>query len=114
MEGVESMSDTNLGNHYSFAIKYRLYCLHRTYRKTISNKESLAPHEYKAEPEYNKNGWYRGYGFKHFWSNCHFLLGDLAALDGMQQLCHQYYLQNGSLGAPITVARIKHFLGFSI
>lgn len=80
----------------------------------ISNKERLATHEYKAEPEYIKgNGWYRGYSFKHFWSNCYFLLGEIANLDGIQQLCHQYYLQNGSLGAIITTARIKKFLGFS-
>ncbi len=80
---------------------------------TISNKEHMIPHEYKAEPEYALAGWYRGYSFKHFWSNCHFLLGELGRLEGMQQLCHHYYLQNGSLGAVITVNRIKKFLGFS-
>lgn len=79
---------------------------------TISNKKPLAPHEYKAEPEYMKgSGWHRGYSFKHFWSNCYFLLGEIAELDGIQQLCHQYYLQNGSLGAKITAIRIRKFIG---
>lgn len=79
---------------------------------TISNKEKLVPHEYKSEPEYTKgSGWYRGYSFKHFWSNCYFLLGEIAEIDGMQQLCRQYYLQNGSLGAITTAGRIKKFLG---
>jgi len=78
----------------------------------ISNKESIKPDTYKAEPEYTKSGWSRGYSFKHFWSNCYALLGDLADLEGMQQLCHHYYLQNGELGARATVNRINNFLVF--
>jgi hypothetical protein len=88
-----------------------IYNLYDDHQITISNKEPLIPHKYKAEPQYIKGaGWYGGYSFKHFWSNCYFLLGELATLDGVQQLCHQYYLQNGSLNAATTVQRIKKFL----
>lgn len=77
----------------------------------ISNKEKIIPHKYKTEPEYTLAGWYGGYSFKHFWSNCYFLLGEIGKLDGIQQLCHHYYLQNGSLGAKIAAERIKKFIG---
>lgn len=79
----------------------------------ISNKEMLAAGEPKPEPEYTMAGWYRGYSFKHFWSNCNAFLGQLSNLDGVQQLCHHYYLQNGSLGAAITADRIKRLIGTS-
>lgn len=82
------------------------------YPITLSNKVNLKPQEWKPEPEYTLAGWYGGYSFKHFWGNCFFLLGEIAHLDGIQQLCHHYYLQNGSIGAISTVARIKKFLGF--
>jgi hypothetical protein len=77
----------------------------------ISNKNKMQPDDYKSEPEYIKGlGWYKGYSFKHFWGNCHALLGDIGKLEGVQQLCHHYYLQNGELGANETTKRIKRFL----
>lgn len=79
----------------------------------ISNKQRIEPHEWKPEPEYTLAGWHRGYSFKHFWSCCFFLLGDDALIDGMQQLCHHYYLQNGGIGAVTTVARIRKFVGLA-
>ncbi len=96
---------------YEFAIRHRLWHLYEAYSVTISNKDPLPTHEYKIEPEYTKSGWYGGYSFKHFWSNCKALLGVAGMIDGMQQLCHHYYLQNGSLGAMITVSRIRKFVG---
>jgi hypothetical protein len=104
---------TNISNPCNLAMKYRLWYSFDIHPVKISNKENLKPHEYKSEPEY-KHCWIGGYSFKHFWSNCHFLLGEIAHLDGIQQLCHQYYLQNGSLGAISTVARIKKFLGLTM
>lgn len=77
----------------------------------ISNKEKLAPQKYKGDPVITAAGWDRGYSFNRFWGNCHFLLGEIASLDGVQQLVHQYYLKNGSLGSIITTNRIKKFLG---
>lgn len=77
----------------------------------ISNKDPLHPSEYKTEPEWTGYVWYSGYSFKHFWGNCAALLGDMAKLEGIQQLVHQYYLQNGSLGAIKTVERIKKLIG---
>ena len=78
---------------------------------TISNKESLTLHEYKGDPVYTIAGWDGGYSFKRFWSNCYFLLGELGGIDGIQQLVHHYYLQNGSLGSAKASERIKKFLG---
>lgn len=77
----------------------------------ISNKEHIKPDGYKGDPEYTIAGWEKGYSFKRFWGNCHTLLGDMGKLDGIQQLVHQYYLQNGDLGAKKTVERIKRLLG---
>lgn len=99
-----------ISNPCAFAIKYSLWDLYCEPQITISNKEKLVPHEYKTEPEWTLSGWYRGYSFKHFWSNCFSLLGEIANIDGIQQLCHQYYLQNGSLGAKITVDRIRKLI----
>lgn len=77
----------------------------------ISNKSNIVPKP-KPEPEYIKGlGWYYGYPFSQFWGNCHAILGDVANQEGYQQLCHHYYLHNGSLGAADTVKRIKGFLG---
>lgn len=77
----------------------------------ISNKEAIKPHEYKTEPQYTKGvGWRYGYSFKHFWSNCHALLGELGELNGIQQLCHHYYLKNSALNAIDCVNRIKIFI----
>ncbi len=83
------------------------------YPVTISNKEKLAPQEYKGDPAYSIAGWDKGYSFKRFWGNCYFLLGEIADLDGIQCLVHHYYLQNGSLGSVLAVKRIKIFLGES-
>lgn len=91
-------------NKYSFKWEYPV---------TISSKEKLVPQEYKGDPSYTVAGWDKGYSFKRFWGNCHFLLGENANLEGMQQLVHHYYLQNGSLGAIMAVRRIKKFLGVS-
>jgi hypothetical protein len=83
-----------------------------TFAVTMSNKESLNTHEYKSEPEYVQGlGFRGGYSFKHFWSNCHFLLGEVSELSGIQQLCHHYYLKGGSNGVAITAVRIRKFLG---
>jgi hypothetical protein len=81
------------------------YCI------TISNKAYMEPSEEKPEPEYYEgSGWYRGYSFKQFWGNCYAMLGDIGKLEGIQQLCHHYYLQNGALSAKVTVGRIRKFL----
>lgn len=97
----------------NFAVRHRLfYSLNYNSQVNISNKIKLVTSEPKSEPEYMlSREWYRGYSFQHFWNNCNALLGEIAHLDGVQQLCHQYYLQNGSLGAKITAIRIKRFLG---
>ena len=72
----------------------------------------MNPQAYKAEPDFRRTDgvWIQGYSFKHFWGNCAALLGDVARIGGIQQLCHQYYLQNGALGATIAVQRIKKFI----
>ncbi len=78
----------------------------------ISNKSLCVPANPKAEPEYIKNfGWRNGYNFKQFLGNVHAHLGSVAKIDGVQQLIHQYYLQNGGLNARDTSDRIKKFLG---
>lgn len=99
-----------ISNPYEFANWYRLYGLYNHHQGIISNKEKISTHEYKTEPEYTLSGWYRGYSFKHFWSNCYHLLGEVGKIGGIQQLCHHYYLQNGSLGAQITVDRIRKLI----
>lgn len=77
----------------------------------ISNKAKLAPREPKAEPSYLAGvGWYGGYEFRQFLGNCYACLGDIAKMEGMQQLCHQYYLQNGSIGARYAASRVLRFL----
>jgi len=47
---------------------------------TASNKESMNPQAYKAEPDFRRTDgvWIQGYSFKHFWGNCAALLGDVA------------------------------------
>ena len=78
---------------------------------TISNKSEIKP-AYGLEPEYDKlTGWWRGYPFNLFLGNVLVLLGELQRLDGIQQLCHRYYRQNGNIGAKETAERIKKFLG---
>lgn len=79
----------------------------------ISNKTPLKPHAWKKEPLkvfIIKAGADNGYSFKHFWSNCYHLLGEYGKLDGIQQLCHNYYCKNGDVYAEETVLRIKKLL----
>lgn len=100
---------------HGFALRYYLCGLYDHYyscQVTISNKEKIVPGKYKAEPEFLPWGsWYHGYSFRHFWGNCHALLGEISSHDGIQQLCHHYYLQNGTIDANSTIKRIKRFLG---
>lgn len=82
----------------------------------ISNKEDVKPRGIKPEPVWNGYGWDSGtsdtgYEFRQFLGNCYGFLGDMAALDGMQQLIHHYYLQNGSINAETTAQKIKKLLG---
>lgn len=86
--------------------------------QTISNKTQCSPRPPKAEPfKHNWKGefigWENGYEFRQFLGNCYAFLGEqLSELDGMQQLIHHYYLQNGLLSARDTAKRIRKFLGF--
>jgi hypothetical protein len=81
-------------------------------QRVISNKDYIAPQGWKEEPEYVEHaGWQGGYSFRHFWGNVHEILRPLSDVEGVQQLAHQYYLQNGSLGALDTARRIRLFLG---
>lgn len=108
------MVDIWVSDPCKLAMKFRLYYAFEKYQLTISNKEKMQPEEPKGDPGYTIAGWEKGYSFKRFWGNCYYLLGDIANINGIQQLCHQYYLQNGSLGARDAVIAVKKFLGFSI
>jgi len=78
----------------------------------ISNKEKIAPKKPKSEDCYLEGmGWRGGYSFRQFLGNVYAHLGDVSKIDGIQQLCHHYYLQNGSLNAKTTATRIKKLLG---
>ena len=107
------MDSEPLSDPCNFAMKHRLYYSLKLPYLTISNKESFKPSGYKGDPPYTIAGWERGYSWDRFWSNCHFLLGEIANIEGIQQLCHHYYLQNGSLGATTTVNRIKKLRWFN-
>lgn len=77
----------------------------------ISNKAKIEPAPKLADYRWsNYDGWGRGYPFNQFLRDCYHYLGDLQFVVGIQQLVHQYYLQNGKLDAPTTAARIKIFL----
>lgn len=79
---------------------------------TISNPVFIMPDESGGEPSYIYGmGWQKGYSFKRFLGNVFGYLDDEWHTIGVQQLAHQYYLQNGELGAKITAHRIMHFLG---
>lgn len=93
----------------NLAMKFRLWYPLEIHQIVISNKERMEPSDPKGDPAYTIAGWEKGYSFKRFWGNCYAMLGDIAKLEGIQQLCHQYYLHNGSIGAIETVARIKKF-----
>ena len=86
---------------------------------TVSNKAPCSPRPPKAEPflhnwEGKLIGWQNGYEFRQFLGNCYAFLGEeLSRLDGMQQLVHHYYLQNGMLSALNAAKAIKKFLGHS-
>lgn len=80
---------------------------------TISNKASILPDESGVEPSYIPHmGWQGGYSFRRFLGN---VLGYLDEawrdVDGIQQLIHHYYLQNGELGARVAAQRMVKFLG---
>lgn len=79
----------------------------------ISNKQKLPHADPKPEKLTSYGAWENGYSFKQFLGNCYAWLGDMAVIDGIQQLCHQYYLQNGSIGAKETAVRIIKFLNQS-
>jgi hypothetical protein len=81
----------------------------------ISNKNYIAPRPPKPEPVWNGHFWDgysdKSYEFRQFLGNCMVYLGEeLSNLDGMQQLIHQYYLQNGGINARDTAERIKVFI----
>jgi hypothetical protein len=77
----------------------------------ISNKAVLNASS-KGEPLITSYGaWENGYSFDRFLGTTYAYLGEIAKLDGIQQLVHHYYLKNGLLGAKITAHRIKQFLG---
>ena len=99
------------GKHCEFAIKIWLERgLYDSHQIVISNKKPSKPSGYKGDPPYSIAGWERGYSWDRFWGNCFVILGDMATVDGIQQLCHHYYLQNGSLGAHEAVNKLKRFL----
>jgi hypothetical protein len=84
--------------------------LHPDSGQTRSNRDAIKPDGYTSEPDYIKGlGWYKGYSFKRFWGNVHHYLDDKP--EGVQQLAHHYYLQNGGLGAQAAARRIYKFLG---
>lgn len=101
------------------AMRIRLFW--QPYEVVISNKKNIKPDAWTDDLNYTIRGWSgasqspsdTGYNFKKFWGNCHALLGDISKLEGIQQLCHQYYLQNGQLNAINVVKSIKRFLGFT-
>lgn len=95
-----------------YALRTRVYDMFISHRLTISNKEKMEPESPKGDPALTIAGWEKGYSFKRFWGNCYALLGESARLDGIQQLCHQYYLQNGLLDAKITAGRIRELLRY--
>lgn len=77
----------------------------------ISNKSPCEPRPPKKEPDYIEGlGWAGGYEFKQFLGNTYAWLGELQNLDGVQQLIHHYYLQNGGINARNTAQRIRLFL----
>ncbi len=80
---------------------------------TIANNAVIAPMQPKAEPDYLPGaGWVRGYEFRQFLGNVYAHLGEaLSKVEGMQQLVHHYYLQNGSINASNAAKRIKQFIG---
>ncbi len=76
-----------------------------------SNKLCIKPNPPKAEPDYIRGaGWFGGYSFRHFWGNVFAHLGAIGPVDGVQQLAHHYYLQNGELNAKDTAVRIGKFV----
>jgi hypothetical protein len=78
----------------------------------ISNKNYIVPKPAKQESDFIVNvGWQGGYSFRQFLGNVYNLLGDLQHCEGIQQLIHHYYLQNGSVNARTTANRIKKFIG---
>lgn len=80
---------------------------------TVSNKSQIKPPKRISLPVHDPyQGWPKeGYPFKDFLADCYYLLGkELSNLDGMQQLVHHYYLQNGTLDAKGAVERIKKFI----
>lgn len=78
----------------------------------ISKKQTVLPMAAKREPDYVEGaGWQGGYSFRQFLGNVYAYLGGLSSVEGIQQLCHQYYLQNGSLDARTTALRIQRLLG---
>ncbi len=95
----------------AFAAKYYLYDLYQPQEVTISNKEKCTPSEIKAEPDYIEGaGWRGGYSFKAFLATCYAYLGDISNVEGIQYLCHHYYLKNGALGGKQTSLRIKKLI----
>jgi hypothetical protein len=79
---------------------------------TISNKDYIKPRTAKPEPIWNGWGWDNGtsdfgYEFRQFLGNCYSHMKESEIVDGMQQLIHQYYMQNGTINAKDTVARIR-------
>jgi hypothetical protein len=86
---------------------------HIIYGVTISNKEHIKPSDKLLLGLYDeKYGWFSGYPFNKFLADVYYFIGSLKHEDGIQQLIHHYYLQNGRVDARTTANRIKKFINF--